>query len=82
MSMLEVRDLRVTYRQGDRAVPAVRGVNFTLDGGQTLGIAGESGSGKSTMALSLLRLLAPTAEVTGEVLFDGENLLTSTWWGR
>jgi peptide/nickel transport system ATP-binding protein len=79
MSMLEVRDLRVTYRQGDRAVPAVRGVNFTLDRGQSLGIAGESGSGKSTMALSLLRLLAPTAEVTGEVLFDGENLLTSTW---
>ena len=43
MTMLEVSDLKVTYRQGDRAVPAVRGVSFTLDGGQTLGIAGESG---------------------------------------
>jgi peptide/nickel transport system ATP-binding protein len=79
MTMLEVIDLKVTYRQGDRAVPAVRGVSFTLDGGQTLGIAGESGSGKSTMALSLLRLLGRTAEVTGQVRFGGEDLLTAKW---
>ena len=79
MTMLEVSDLEVTYRQGARAVPAVRGVSFTLDGGQTLGIAGESGSGKSTMALSLLRLLGATAEVTGQVRFGGEDLLTARW---
>ncbi|MET8337500.1 ABC transporter ATP-binding protein [Streptosporangium canum] len=77
--LLDVRDLRVTYRNGERAVPAVRGVSFTLDRGQTLGVAGESGSGKSTMALSLLRLLAPSAQVSGEVLFEGEDLLTARW---
>ncbi|MGV9777728.1 ABC transporter ATP-binding protein [Streptosporangium sp. NPDC003464] len=77
--MLDVRDLRVTYRNGERAVPAVRGVSFTLDRGQTLGVAGESGSGKSTMALGLLRLLAPSAQVSGEVLFEGEDLLTARW---
>ncbi|GLX02545.1 ABC transporter ATP-binding protein [Microtetraspora sp. NBRC 16547] len=77
--MLDVRDLRVSYRGGERAMPAVRGVSFTLDRGQTLGIAGESGSGKSTMALSLLRLLPSSAEVSGQVLFEGEDLLTAKW---
>jgi peptide/nickel transport system ATP-binding protein len=77
--LLDVRDLRVTYRQSGTAVPAVRGVSFTLGRGDTLGVAGESGSGKSTMALSLLRLHAATAEVEGEVLFDGEDLLTAKW---
>ncbi|MQY37230.1 Oligopeptide transport ATP-binding protein OppD [Streptomyces sp. RB17] len=77
--LLEVRDLHVTYRQGGQTVPAVRGVTFTLGAGDTLGIAGESGCGKSTMALSLLRLHGGAAQVTGEVLFDGENLLTTTW---
>ncbi|MEV0586382.1 ABC transporter ATP-binding protein [Nonomuraea sp. NPDC050310] len=74
--LLEVRDLTVTYRPDVRAV---RGVGFTLDAGQTLGVAGESGSGKSTMALGLLRLLAPGARVTGEVRYRGEDLLTARW---
>ncbi|MFD0634646.1 ABC transporter ATP-binding protein [Catenulispora yoronensis] len=77
--LLEVRDLHVTYRSGDRTVPAVRGVGFTLAAGDTLGVAGESGCGKSTMALSLMRLHGGRAEVTGEVLFKGENLLTTGW---
>ncbi|MEY9962554.1 peptide/nickel transport system ATP-binding protein [Streptacidiphilus sp. MAP12-16] len=77
--LLEVRDLHVTYQQGGLAVPAVRGVSFALAPGDTLGVAGESGCGKSTMALSLLRLHGDAAKVTGEVLFDGENLLTTTW---
>ncbi|MFS4091223.1 ABC transporter ATP-binding protein [Streptomyces sp. AF1A] len=77
--MLEVRDLKVTYRGGGRTVPAVRGVDLTLDAGQTLGLAGESGSGKSTLAMSLLRLLPSAAEVTGQVLYQGEDLLTAKW---
>jgi peptide/nickel transport system ATP-binding protein len=44
--MLDVRDLRVAYRNGERAVPAVRGVSFTLDRGRPLGVAGESDLGK------------------------------------
>ena len=62
MSLLEVSDLHVTYLAGRRApIPAVRGVDLTLDVGETLGMAGESGCGKSTMAAALLRLL-PTGD--------------------
>ena len=79
MSLLELRDLAVTYRTADGPVPAVRGVSLRLDEGQTLGIAGESGCGKSTLAAAVLRLLPRTAKVTGEVLFDGEDVLTMRW---
>ena len=77
--LLEVRDLAVTYRTGRQRVRAVRGVSFSLAPGQTLGMAGESGSGKTTVALSLLRLLPPAAEVTGQVLFRGEDVLGLGW---
>lgn len=78
-ALLDVRDLRVTYRGAGVEVPAVRGVSFRLQRGDTLGVAGESGSGKSTMALSLLRLAGATARVDGQVLFEGEDLLTARW---
>jgi len=75
MSLLQVRDLHVTYAAESPApIPAVRGVDLELDMGETLGIAGESGCGKSSMASALLRLLPKGAEVTGEVLLDGENV--------
>ncbi|MFG3251871.1 ABC transporter ATP-binding protein [Streptomyces sp. NPDC048187] len=76
MSLLEVRDLEVTYPGG---AAAVRGVDLTLEAGEKLGIAGESGCGKSTLALSLLRLLPPGARVGGEILLDGEDVLTMKW---
>jgi oligopeptide/dipeptide ABC transporter ATP-binding protein len=79
MTLLEVRDLTVSYRQHGGAVQAVRGVDLTLDGGEVLGVAGESGSGKTTMALSLLRLLPAGATVTGSVSFQGEDLRAATW---
>jgi peptide/nickel transport system ATP-binding protein len=76
MSLLEVRDLHVTYNAaGTAPIPAVRGVDLTLDVGETLGIAGESGCGKSSMAGALLRLLPKGTEVTGDVLVDGEDVL-------
>jgi peptide/nickel transport system ATP-binding protein len=72
---LSVHDLHVTYRTRSEPVPAVRGVNLELDVGETLGIAGESGCGKSSLAGALLRLLPRGTEVTGEVLLDGEDVL-------
>ena len=74
--LLSVRDLHVTYRSSAGPVPAVRGVSFDLAPRDTLGLAGESGCGKSTLAGALLRLLPPGTTVTGEVLLDGEDVLT------
>jgi peptide/nickel transport system ATP-binding protein len=74
--MLSVRDLHVTYRPRGGPVPAVRGVDLDLAVGETLGIAGESGCGKSSLAGALLRLLPRGTEVSGEVLLDGEDVLT------
>jgi peptide/nickel transport system ATP-binding protein len=73
--LLSVRDLHVTYRSERGTVPAVRGVSFDLAPGETLGLAGESGCGKSTIAGALLRVLPRGTEVTGEVSLDGEDVL-------
>ncbi len=77
--LLEVRDLAITYRAGGEDVRAVRHVGFTLAAGQTLGMAGESGCGKTTVALSLLRLLPPTARVSGQIFFKGEDVVGLGW---
>jgi peptide/nickel transport system ATP-binding protein len=75
VSLLQVRDLHVTYAaRSESPVPAVRGVDLDLEVGETLGVAGESGCGKSTMAAALLRLLPGGTKVSGEVLLDGENV--------
>ncbi|MFI2368679.1 ABC transporter ATP-binding protein [Streptomyces sp. NPDC018833] len=79
MSLLEVRNLHVTYGSGTHAVPAVRGVDLSLAAGQKLGVAGESGCGKSTLALALLRLLPASARLTGEIRLGGEDVLTMKW---
>jgi oligopeptide/dipeptide ABC transporter ATP-binding protein len=76
--LLDVRHLSTHYvsARGTRVTRAVDDVSFTLDAGETLGIVGESGCGKTTLALSLLRLLAPAARnVGGEIMFEGEDLL-------
>src|SRR5580698_9560993 len=76
MSLLDVSGLTVTYAGGVRAV---RGVSFSLEPGQVLGLAGESGSGKTTVGLSLLRLLPVSAVVTGSVRLRGEDVLGASW---
>ncbi|MET9267405.1 ABC transporter ATP-binding protein [Amycolatopsis sp. NPDC004079] len=80
-ALLELKNLGVTYRTGGGDVPAVRGVDLRLDAGGTLGVAGESGSGKSTVAMSVLRLLPRSAKITGEILLDGEDV-SEMRWGR
>ena len=74
MSLLEVRDLRVSFDTSDGLVQAVRGVSFTVERGKTLGIVGESGSGKSVSTQTLLGLTAG-ALIEGEALFEGQDLL-------
>ena len=76
--VVEVRDLHVTLRRrrDGATIRPVNGVSFAVRKGRTLGIVGESGSGKSTMAMSIPGLLPKSATKGGEILFDGDNLLT------
>ena len=77
MTLLDVRDLKVGYYTGaHRLMPAVDGVSFRLDKGQTLGVVGESGCGKTTLARALMGYCRPGSEIMGgEVLFEGEDVL-------
>jgi oligopeptide/dipeptide ABC transporter ATP-binding protein len=75
--LLEVRNLRTHFPTRAGLVRAVDGVSFCVDGGELLGLVGESGCGKSITALSIMRLIAPPGKtVGGEIIFDGKNLLT------
>ncbi|MGH2766174.1 MAG: ABC transporter ATP-binding protein [Actinomycetota bacterium] len=79
MTLLSVRDLDVEYATQGGPVPAVRGVDLDVEPGQTLGLAGESGCGKSTIAHAILRLLPEDTRVTGRVLLEGEDVLTMSF---
>ncbi|MGA7226811.1 MAG: ABC transporter ATP-binding protein [Acidimicrobiia bacterium] len=74
--LLSVQDLTITYHTHGGPIPAVRGVSFDIEKGGSLGLAGESGCGKSTIANSLLRLLPDGTEVTGQITLGGEDVLT------
>lgn len=76
MSLLSVRNLKIRFRTGDGKVHAVNDVSFDVQDGQKIALVGESGSGKSQIALAIMGLLARNAEVEGEVLYDGKDLLT------
>ena len=75
--MLEVKNLRTQFHTQDGIVNAVNGISFTLDEGETLGVVGESGCGKSVSMLSMMQLIPqpPGRIVDGQVLFQGQDLL-------
>ncbi|MEO7664619.1 MAG: ABC transporter ATP-binding protein [Candidatus Limnocylindrales bacterium] len=78
MALLDVRDLVVRFRTADSVIHAVNGVSFELEAGETLGLVGESGCGKSVTNLAVMRLLPkPAGRIEGgQVLFDGLDILT------
>ena len=76
MSLLEVNDVKITYRMAGDDVHAVNNVSFSIDEGDNYGLVGESGCGKSTLAKSVLGLLDDNGEVReGSIRFDGRELL-------
>ncbi|AEG59470.1 ABC transporter ATP-binding protein [Desulforamulus ruminis] len=79
-TLLQVKDLKTHFFLEDGVVPAVDGVSFHLNRGETLAVVGESGSGKSITATSIMRLIPspPGRIVEGEILFNGNDLLKMT----
>lgn len=76
MSILEIKNLHVTYRNESKAIRAVDDVSLSLDKGDSIGIVGESGSGKSTLAMAVLQLLdSSSCDISGEVFFRDQDIL-------
>jgi oligopeptide transport system ATP-binding protein len=76
-ALLQIRDLKTYFYTSDGVVKAVDGVSYDVERGETLGLVGESGCGKSVSALSMMRLIPnpPGRIVNGEIIFDGRDLL-------
>lgn len=76
-NLLDVKNLKVVYDTQDGRVEALNGVNLSLKQGQTLGLVGETGAGKTTLAKSIMRLIPnpPGKVLDGEIVFEGQDLL-------
>lgn len=75
MTFLEVENLNARYHTSRGQVHALEDVTFSLEGGESIGIAGESACGKSTLGLSIIRMLLGGKIISGKIIFDGESLL-------
>ena len=75
--LLEIKNLAVEYRADETTIYAVNGVNLSLEKGEALGLVGETGAGKTTIAKSIMRILPPAqAHITsGEIIYEGQDLL-------
>lgn len=80
--ILEIKDLRVMFKNGSGENPAVDGISFHVHRGETLCVVGESGCGKSVTSLSVMQLLAvpPGRYAGGEILFEGQDLMQKSKW--
>lgn len=77
-SLLRIRDLKVSFDNGTHLVPVLHGVDMDLRRGETLGIVGESGCGKSVTWMAVMQLLGPRAHIDGEIILDGEDIADRT----
>ncbi|MBS7781225.1 ABC transporter ATP-binding protein, partial [Acidovorax sp. CCYZU-2555] len=73
--LLDIRGLDIQFRGSRGPIQAVRGLDLKIQRGETLALVGESGCGKSTTALAILRLLAPGATLKGNIMFDGRDIV-------
>ncbi len=78
--LLQIEDLHIHYMSEGRKVQAVNGVTFEIGAGETIGLVGETGAGKTTMALAIMKLIQKPAGryAGGKILFNGEDLITAT----
>ena len=75
MALLEIDDLHIGFPTDEGVVELVRGLSFSVEAGEAVGLVGESGSGKSQTALAILRLLRPPVRILkGSIRFDGQDL--------
>ncbi|MEY4797161.1 MAG: hypothetical protein RJA50_645 [Actinomycetota bacterium] len=75
-SLIEIRNLSVTFPSEAGTVQAVRDISLDIRAGEVLGIVGESGSGKTVTSLAAIGLLPDSATISGSVMFNGVNLLS------
>lgn len=78
MTLLDVKNLNVSFKVNSEYVKVLRGINLQLESGETLSVIGESGAGKTTLALSIPRLLPDNASVEGRIEVDGQDVLSLT----
>ena len=78
--LLQINDLHIHYMSEGRKVQAVNGVSFEINAGETIGLVGETGAGKTTMALAIMKLIQKPAGryAGGKILFNGEDLITAS----
>lgn len=74
-NLIEVRNFSIQFPNSHGDVKIVDNVNFTVRAGETMGLVGESGCGKSITAMAIMGLLPKTAKLSGEIIYDGKNLL-------
>ncbi|EPZ48223.1 MULTISPECIES: ABC transporter ATP-binding protein [Alicyclobacillus] len=77
-NVLEVKDLQIEFKVDEQYYKAVQGVNFHIAPGETLGLVGESGCGKSVTSMSVMRLLKDPTKVSGQIMYQGRDLLKLT----
>ncbi|NLE90722.1 MAG: ABC transporter ATP-binding protein, partial [Dehalococcoidales bacterium] len=79
-NILEIHDLVVQYHTDDGVIHAVNGLNLQIKKGETIGLVGETGAGKTTVAKSIMRILpTPPAKICGgQIIFNGEDMMTKT----